>query len=239
MYWYYSTADEIEYGNTDIAILPIGSIEQHGPHLPIGTDYLIASAFGEKIAEGLGAFLLPALPISTCREHRGKKGSVWMNPVTFIGVVTDIAISLKEQGFKKIVFLNCHGGNFTLGPAVRELNASNTDMKAFILDFEKFFPQILQEKLLECKDNLHACEYETSMLLFLHGELVKKDRIEDCIPSVTRDFLNYDSILKYSKSGVWGMPSLASREKGEKLFNFLVDKGIDYINNALNYFGML
>ena len=129
MYWYCSTADEIEYGNADIAILPIGSTEQHGPHLPIATDYLIATAFGKKIAEGLGAFLLPALPISTCREHRGKRGSVWMRPITFFSVVTDITMCLKEQGFKKIVFLNCHGGNFTLGPAIRELNALNTDNK--------------------------------------------------------------------------------------------------------------
>lgn len=236
MYWYNSTADEIEQGNADIAILPIGSTEQHGPHLPIATDYLIASAFGEKIAKKLGAFLLPALPISTCLEHRGKKGSVWIKPATFMNTVTDIVKCLKDQGFKKIVFLNCHGGNFSLGPAVRELNASNPDMKVIILDFEKFFPQMLEKKLLECKDNLHACEYETSLMLYLHSQLVRKEKIEDCIPSISREYLNYDSIFKYSKNGVWGMPSLASAEKGEKIFNLIVKGSVDYISRAFDYF---
>ena len=236
MYWYNSTADEIEQGNADIAILPIGSTEQHGPHLPIATDYLIASAFGEKIAQSLGAFLLPALPISTCLEHRGKKGSVWIRPATFMNVITDIVICLKDQGFKKIVLLNCHGGNFALGPAVRELNASNPDMKVIILDFEKFLPQMLEKKLLESRDNLHACEYETSLILYLHSELVGKEKIEDCIPSVSREYLNYAPIFKYSKNGVWGMPSLASAEKGEKIFNLIVNGGVDYIVRTFEYF---
>ena len=236
MYWYNSTADEIENGNADIAILPIGSTEQHGPHLPIATDYLIASALSEKIAQSLGAFLLPALPISTCLEHRGKKGSVWIKPVTFMNVVADIAKCLKDQGFNKIVFLNCHGGNFALGPAVRELNASNPDIKVIILDFEKFLPQMLEKKLLECKDNLHACEYETSLILYLHSELVRKEKIEDSVPSVTREYLNYDSIFKYSSNGVWGRPSLATAEKGEKIFNYMVSGGADYIVRAFDFF---
>ena len=236
MYWYNSTADEIEQGSAGIAILPIGSTEQHGPHLPIATDFLIASAFGEKVAQELDAFLLPALPISTCLEHRGKKGSVWIRPATFMNVITDIVICLKGQGFKKIVLVNGHGGNFALGPAVRELNAMNTDMKVIILDFEKFFSQMLEKKLLESRDNLHACEYETSLMLYLHPELVRKERIEDCIPSVTREFLNYDSLLNYSKNGVWGMPSLASVQKGEDIFNFIVKCGVEYVSQTFDYF---
>lgn len=236
MYWYNSTADEIDQGNADIAILPIGSTEQHGPHLPVATDFLIASAVAEKIARSLDAFLLPALPISTCLEHRGKRGSVWIKPVTFMSAVMDIAVCLKEQGFKKIAFLNSHGGNFALGPVVRELNASNPDMKAIILDLEKFLPQMLEKTLLESKDNLHACEYETSLLLYLYPELVRKERIEDCTPNVPREYLNYDSIFKYSKNGVWGRPSLASAEKGEKLFNLMVNTGVDYIVKTFNFF---
>ena len=236
MYWYNSTADEIEQGKPGIAILPVGSTEQHGPHLPIATDYLIASAFSEAIAQSLDAFLLPALPVSTCLEHRGKKGSVWIKPATFINVVKDIVTSLKDQDFQKIVIINCHGGNFALGPAVRELNASNPDIKVVILDFEKFLPQALEQKLLECKDNLHACEYETSLILHLHPELVRKDRIQDCVPSVPREYLNYDSIFRYSSNGVWGKPSLASAEKGEKIFKHMVNSGADYIARTFAYF---
>ena len=72
------TADELAARDTDLAIIPIGSIEQHGPHLPLSTDYRIAAAFGEAVAEAAGGFSIPPLPVSTCREHMGKKGAVWI-----------------------------------------------------------------------------------------------------------------------------------------------------------------
>jgi Uncharacterized protein, putative amidase len=230
---YNSTADEIVNGNVDVVILPIGSTEQHGPHLPIATDFLIAEDIGERIAEELGALLLPVLPIATCLEHRGKKGSVWIKPVNFYNSLCDIVMCLKGQGFKKIILLNSHGGNFILGPAVRDLNASNEDIKVVLLNLENFFSDIYEAGLLECRDNLHACEYETSLMLYLHEELVRKERIEDCIPDVPRNFLNYEPLLKYSKNGVWGMPSLASKEKGEKIFKLLVEKSLVYLRSIV------
>ena len=73
---YQKTADEIMALDPELAILPVGSVEQHGPHLPVMTDWAIASELGRRVAEQMNAFLLPALPISTCREQMGKKGSV-------------------------------------------------------------------------------------------------------------------------------------------------------------------
>ena len=87
---YRKTADEIMELNPEIAIIPVGSLEQHGPHLPVMTDWAIATELGKRVAERMNAFLLPALPISTCREHMGKKGSVWMEPLTFYQMMTDI-----------------------------------------------------------------------------------------------------------------------------------------------------
>jgi len=145
----YSTADEIQDSGVDTAVLPIGSTEQHGPHLPLATDYIIAEAVGEKVAEKLGAFLLPALPISTCREHMGKKGSVWVNPDTFFFMVRDIAMSLKEQGFKRVVIIQAHGGIFILTPVVRELNAISSDIKVIRVDLVQFFQSKEMEGILE------------------------------------------------------------------------------------------
>ena len=75
MFW--NTADEIMEKDPDLAIIPVGSLEQHGPHLPVMTDWAIAFELGKRVAKRMGAFLVPALPISTCREQMGKKGSVW------------------------------------------------------------------------------------------------------------------------------------------------------------------
>ena len=99
---YRKTADEIMELDPEIAIIPVGSLEQHGPHLPVMTDWAIAAELGQRVAEKMGAFLVPASPVSTCREQMGKKGSVWMEPVTFYQMMTDIIMSLKLQGFKKV-----------------------------------------------------------------------------------------------------------------------------------------
>ena len=232
----YSTADEIQDSGVDLALLPIGSTEQHGSHLPLATDYIIAAALGEKVAEKLGAFLLPAMPISTCREHMGKKGSIWINPDTFFHMMRDIVMSLKEQGFKRVVILQAHGGIFMLTPIVRELNAVNADIKVIRVDLSQFSQTKEMEEILECRNNLHACESETSLMLYLNEEFVRKDRIMDWLPNVPRDYLNYASIFKYSSIGVWGMPSLATAEKGEKILNILTEKCVEYVNNVEKLF---
>jgi len=229
---YHSTADEINDSGIDTVILPIGSIEQHGPHLPIETDCIIPLEIAKEIAEKIGAFLLPVLPISTCIEHMGKKGSVWMNPDTFYHMLTDILLSLKEQGFKRIIIFQGHGGIFVLGPIVRQINATNPDIKVIKVDFLNYLNTDEMLDTLESRDNLHACEYETSLMLFLNEELVRKDKIIDCVPDVPRDYLNYGSIFKYSKNGVWGRPSLATKEKGKRIFQILVDKSIQYIDQV-------
>ena len=114
MYW--MTADEITEKDPELAIISIGSVEQHGSHLPVMTDWMLAMEYGRRIAEKMDAFALPAFPISNCREHMGKKGSVWMEPITFYHMMEDIILSLKTQGFKKVGIILCHGGVFILTP---------------------------------------------------------------------------------------------------------------------------
>ncbi|HHW48000.1 MAG TPA: creatininase family protein [Clostridiaceae bacterium] len=228
----YSTAVEIRDSHVDTAILPIGSTEQHGPHLPIATDSLIAEAVAKRVAGRLGAFLLPVLPVSTCQEHMISKGSVGLGPDTFYYMIRDIVLCLKRQGFKTIILIISHGGVFMANPTVRELNATNPDIRVIKVDLVQFINSPEISSVLVCKNNLHACEFETSLMLFLKEELVRKDKIADCEPDVPRDYLNYGNIFKYSKTGVWGKPSLATKEKGERIMNLLVDLSIDYINKV-------
>lgn len=229
---YYMTADEIIKSGSDTVILPIGSTEQHGAHLPIATDSIIAEAITFEISRRMNLFMLPVLSYSTCYEHRGKKSSVWMSPETFYCVIRDIVLNLKNQGFKRIIILLGHGGIFISGPVIRELNALYPELTIIKVDLLQFMDTGKMKEILEGRNNLHACEYETSLMLYLKEELVKKENIHDFIPDVPREYLNYVPLLKLSPMGIWGEPSLATKEKGQNIFELLVEDSINYIQKT-------
>lgn len=225
------TADEICSLDPELAIIPVGSLEQHGPHLPIMTDWAIATELGKRIAEKMGAFLLPALPISTCREHMGKKGSVWMEPMTFYQMMHDIIMSLKTQGFKKVGIVITHGGIFVATPLVRDLNAKfNPDLQVAIVTPDTFNIKGIMET-----PGVHADESETSQMLALAPETVHMDRAADFVPEVSRPYLNYGSIFRASPVGVWGEPTKADAEKGERYFEEYSKLAVEEFNKAFEY----
>lgn len=233
---YLKTADEIIKENPDIAIIPVGSIEQHGPHLPVMTDWAIATEIGKRVAEKMNAFLLPALPVSTCREQMGKKGTVWMEPSTFYQMLTDIIMSLKLQGFQKVGIVQCHGGIFIMTPIVRDLNAKyNPDLMVSFVDTCNLNNTLFEEGILESTKELHAGECETSCMLAIAPETVHMDRAVDFVPTVPRSYLNYGSIFRASECGVWGEPSLATAEKGEKILSRCAELIVEDMNNAFAY----
>ena len=216
MYW--NTADEIMAADPELAIIPVGSIEQHGPHMPVMTDWAVASELGKRVQAKLGGFLLPALPVSTCREQMGKKGSVWMEPPTFYNMMCDIVLSLKEQGFKKVLILQCHGGIFIMTPIVRDLNAKyNPDLMVALFDPIAIWPRLCREGITEDTAELHAGEGETSMMLAIAPETVHMDRAVDFVPDVPRNYLNYGGVLRHCPAGVWGRATLGAADKGERM----------------------
>ena len=233
---YTKTADEIMALDPELAIIPVGSLEQHGSHLPVMTDWAIAAELGKRVAEKMGAFLVPALPISTCREQMGKKGSVWMEPMTFYQMMTDIILSLKLQGFKKVGILQCHGGIFVMTPLVRDLNARhNPDLMVALVDSGVYSPPLRAEGILETPAELHAGESETSKVLAIAPETVHMDKAVDFVPGVPRPYLNYGSIFRASPSGVWGEASKATAEKGEKIFQRSAEIAVEELNKAFAY----
>ena len=233
---YRKTADEIMELNPEIAIIPVGSLEQHGPHLPVMTDWAIATELGKRVAERMNAFLLPALPISTCREHMGKKGSVWMEPLTFYQMMTDIILSLKLQGFKKVGILQCHGGIFIMTPLIRDLNARhNPDLMVALGTPANIGAILYEEGILETNTGLHAGESETSRMLAIAPETVHMERAVDCVPTVTRPYLSYGRIFRASPAGVWGEPSYATAEKGEKILARQTEVIVEELNRAFAY----
>ena len=208
------------------AVLPLGSFEQHGPHLPLGTDIYIIEALAGAIAADLGVFMLPVQPVSTCYEHGGKNGSIHYSADIFYRFVVKIVESAYKNGFDNIAVLPGHGGIFVLGPAVDFMNVEHKGLKAVVIDPYDLGPVFLSKF---GEGDLHAGDMETSLMLHLHPELVDTSKAADCVPDKPREYLNYGSIFTMSPSGVWGRPTLASAEKGKALFERAVESTVDKI----------
>lgn len=231
----YSTYRELEKSNVRGAILPIGSLEQHGENLPLNTDTIIASKVATEVALKLNLFLLPAIPISCSIEHRGVKGTVYFKPETLTSILRDIANSLREEEFKYLVVFSWHGGNFILKPAVRYLNLEFSDFKIILVP-ERVYGEAVKE-IFETSNDLHAGEQETSLLLYLEPNIVR-GTTGGYKPDVGRDLLDYLPMLKISPTGIWGDPSKASQIKGEEAFKAIVESIVEYVKKILKILGV-
>lgn len=219
----YNTFKELEDSKMDTAILPIGSIEQHGPHLPLGTDWIIAQELAEGVAEKLGrCYLLPALPYSNSQEHLEFSGTVSLRPSTLAQAIRDIVLSLYLHGIKKVVIISGHGGNWIIKPTIRELNMEYPDLKVI-------HGGAMGEKPVD----VHAGESETSQMLHISEELVKKEKIVDSLPDATQEYIDYVGMRGLSGHGSWGRASQASREKGEQIKKAHVDGIFSYVKETL------
>lgn len=211
------TSPQISNAHPDIAVVGIGAIEQHGRHLPIGTDWMIISELSQRVANELNAWLIPAIPISMSECHGLMAGTIWLKPATLSAVLQDIVSSLQAQGIYNLLVLNGHGGNFILGPTIQALNKKYPDM--FVVMPPDDWPASDNESLIfeTLETDLHAGEVETSIMKYLHPELVKDVRV-DFIPPVGREFLDYMSMDLISPEGVWGTPSKGIADKGARTF---------------------
>jgi creatinine amidohydrolase len=212
-----------------VAVLPVGSFEQHGPYLPLATDTLVACAIAREVAAAYPVHLLPPVTISCSHEHAAWPGTVSISSVTLHAVVRDIAESLRRSGVEALVVVNGHGGNYVLGNVVQESNAARESAGRGVR--MALFPapedwEAARERAgvdTSLLSDMHAGEIETSILLHCHPELVRPGH-------ETTDFLADDrrhlltlGMSAYTESGVIGRPSLASAEKGKQLLAALAD----------------
>ena len=223
-----NTFPEIEQAKPEIALLPIGAIEQHSYHLPVATDFLAAQALAERVAEQLDdCYLLPALPFSCSREHCDFFGTIWLRPSTLAAVIQDLVGALHHHGINKIALLVAHGGNWIVKPTLREIDLDRKGVHVIFTTPDAF--TVEQGEFAE----LHAGCNETSLIMHLHPELVKMDRAKsDFSPSQGREFFDYTGLAAVSPTGLWGAPSKASPEQGEQILREAAHRAAAYIKRT-------
>jgi len=232
--------------DNQVIVLPVGSTEQHGQHLPLDTDAFLCLSVAAEAAKRSGhAIVAPPVVFGYSPHHMSFPGTITVDPHTLINLLVEVTLSLVHHGFKKVLLLNGHGGN--RGPvataaseAQEKLNRKAKIAAASYFDFG--IAKVSSTRDSEVGGMCHSCEYETSLELFLRPQLVRKEKIKRCMPpEVIKDYVSYD-LLKPSivnmtldtkeispESGVCGDPTVASAEKGRIFFNAVVDDIAEFL----------
>lgn len=208
---------------TKTVIVPMGSIEEHGPHLPMNTDILHAYEISKKAAEKVPVFVAPPVNFGVCRSTADFPGTVAIGSSTLVSLVLDVVDSLYRHGLKNFILYSGHAG---MNHVAAILDAADRIMKrcedtrfSVITDLELTDADFFN--LVETPADSHAGEIETSLIMSLAPELVGEPAEPD-FPRFPKPFLVRDT-RDYWKSGVWGDPKKATKEKGDRMVGILVN----------------
>jgi creatinine amidohydrolase len=222
------TTEDVRSAQAGVAVLPIGSFEQHGGFLPLVTDTVIACTIAREVAAAYPVQQLPPVTVSCSHEHAAWPGTVSISASTLCAVVRDIAGSLRRSGIKALILLNGHGGNYVLRNVVQESAGNGTRMALFPGSADWNTARIRAGVSTPSHSDMHAGEVETSILLHAHPELIRPGyETSDFLADDRRHLLTL-GMLTYTESGVIGRPSAASAEKGKELLASLVDSFGEY-----------
>lgn len=230
-----------------VVVVPIGSLEQHGHHLPMLTDSMIGTEIARRAEAELGeaALFTPMLWVGASDHHLGFKGTISLGNDLYISVLVDILESLIGAGYRKILLLNSHGGNITPGRmAMYEVQLRHLDKPDLWISLATWFTiaaeQIAALEALEQKAVTHACELETSMIMHLRPELVDLTAARGTTISFDSAFYVPDfgapsrvdvarSFDQLSVTGAFGHPEVSTPEKGELLFDTAVGEVVAFV----------
>ncbi|MFP4217390.1 MAG: creatininase family protein [Salinarchaeum sp.] len=221
------------FDTESIAVVPLGSTEQHGPHLPEGTDHFIAEAFAREVADRLDILCTPPVRIGVSPHHRQFPGTMWVDPPAFRAYVESFARNLAYHGIDRIVFVNAHGGNVE---HLREVGRRLRDDEVLYA-----IEWMWNESIPDLVDNLfahngpHGGPKETAMIQYLAGELVAEDRIEDARDGGLVNWQTDESVRRHgarvfydsidnTDNGVLGDQTDATAAKGERMFEAAADQ---------------
>jgi creatinine amidohydrolase len=220
------------FAKNDIALIPVGSNEQHGPQNPLGTDHLIAKALAEEAAKRASALCLQVIPYGISSHHRLFWGTISISPEAFKQYVSEVCLSLNYYGIRKIVLVNGHGGNLNpLAELARELREKGVFVSIF-----QWWPAAakLLPDLFEPEERSHACAEETSVNLALYPQIVSMDKAVD--ETVHKNILQSEGVTlpldtaDYTDAGVFGKSSTASADKGKVVLEAVINELVKHVN---------
>jgi len=220
---------EIKNGR-DTVIVPLGSTEQHGRHMPLGTDAVLGDEIGWALADRLEAFMAPTVRFGCSEHHLSFAGTISLGEETFKRVVSDVAASLSRHGFRRIVLLPTHGGNFKpLAEAVAELKpVENVKVIAFT-DLEGLVNAAFASSgsfgVNPAQSGAHSGEWETSLMLALRPEQVKMEHAAAGFVGDLSEIMAkvFDGIQNLDQNGVLGDPRPATAAAGDQYFEQIVE----------------
>lgn len=214
-----------------IAVLPVGAVEQHGAHLPLLTDTVLASGVARRVAEGCDALLLPAIAYGDAWTAEDWAGTLSLSPETLRRTVEDIGRGLQRMGAKGLITVNGHFGNREpINLSARAL--SEAGFPVLHLDYPRL--EALAAELMDSEPAgpgfYHADEVETSMMLALAPGTVRMERAAPEYPAFPELFGSEPMKLSaFNKSGVFGDPRLATAQKGEQLIGGIAAESLRLI----------
>jgi creatinine amidohydrolase len=231
--------EEIDAGR-DTVVMALGATEQHGPHMPLATDALLGDRLAALVAERLDAFVAPTLRVGCSAHHVGFAGTISLAEDTFHAIVADVVSSLAAGGFRRIVLIPTHGGNFApLAAAVQALEPAGARVIA-LTDLGVLF-QIAQMGEREygvplSEGGLHAGEWETSLLLAAHPDLVHMESAQPgytgSLEEAMTGIFTSGGVAALSSDGTIGDPTRASAEHGERYWGAAVELVLEQIERA-------
>lgn len=208
-----------------VAIVPVGSMEQHGPHLPFQVDTLVAARLAEDLEKVMPEVLvLPPLWSGVSAHHMDFPGSITVRAKVFIELLHDICTSLYHHGFRRIVILNGHGGNRSSLEVLGQELFVELGLTVNTLAYWDLVPDLVKSlKKSKSKGMGHSGELETSLMLHLEPRLVSQKDIPSGALGIheegpTEGIKRYVNMKDHSEQGVIGMPSAASAEIGARLY---------------------
>ncbi|MHA1136256.1 MAG: creatininase family protein [Candidatus Thorarchaeota archaeon] len=228
---------------TDIALVPVGSTEQHGPALPVDNDAYIATELTLLLAEKMWSkqkvVVAPTITYGYSPHHMDFKGTITISESTLANVIIDVCKSLEHHGFKKIILVNGHGGNETALSNALHAMQGVVDAKIFVVDWWGMGTAKIRE--VATPPVYHACDMETSLAWHLGQRVLDDKRIDEPGRCIVSGFIEPDmlappprALTSYvmkdiTDSGVVGYSTKATKEKGKQVADVVLEKLEEFI----------